>query len=294
MKIAVLGSTGYLGQKIVRRLLAENSHQICCVHRETSDLSKYADVKDKLVFCKSDYRSLKQYLCSGTPVDCMINASCSYMRGASPEEITESNLIFPLRAMNQAMENPHRKIPLRYISMGTGLPDDFNIYTFAKKELNQFGRFYGEQQKIQFINMKLQNFYGPGEPEDRFLPDCIQRMRRNQPVPLTNGEQLRDFVHVEDVLDAVMLVLHHQELPAYLDLPIGTGQAPSIREMVHYLKELIGSRSQLQFGAIPTRPNEPSVWADLSTYSMLGGTIKYTWKQGLALLLKEEQNENSH
>lgn len=295
MKIAVLGSTGYLGQKIVRRLLEEGGHEICCVYRESADLTIYTDAKERLCFCKSDYQSLKDYLCKGDPVDCIVNTSCSYMRGgASPEEITESNLIFPLRALNQALENPNRKKPLRYVSMGTGLPDNFNIYTFTKGELNQFGKFYAESQKVQFINMELQNFYGPSEPENRFLPDCIHKLKRNQPVLLTSGEQLRDFVFVEDVLDAVMLVIHHEELPGYLDLPIGTGEAPSIREMVQYLKKLLGSESQLQFGAVPSRPNEPSTWADLSVYHMLGGSIKYPWKQGLKHLLEIDDHENSH
>lgn len=294
MKIAVLGSTGYLGERIVRRLLAENAHEICCVHRETSDLSKYADVKNQLIFCKSDYRSLKEYLCEGASVDCIINASCSYMRGATPEQITESNLIFPLRALNQALENLNREEPLRYISMGTGLPKDFNIYTFAKNELNRFGRFYAEQRKVQFVNVELQNYYGPFEPQERFLPNCIQKLKRNEPIPLTNGEQLRDFVHVEDVLDAVLLILHHGELPGYLDIPIGTGESPSIREILYFLKEITHSQSELQFGAIPSRPNEPSIWADLSIYHMLGGNIRYPWKQGLIHLLEEEKNENSH
>lgn len=288
MKIAVLGSTGYIGQRIVRALANDNAkHEIWCIHRNSSNISVYDDIKDKLIFCLSNYQEMHDCFIESSPFDCIINASCSYMRNATPEQITESNLIFPLRALNMAVENSGEKTI--YISLGTGLPDDFNIYTFAKAQLNSFGHFWGyDKRKIYYINIEMQNFFGPGEPKDRFVHSCIEKMKNNEPVPLTSGMQKRDFFYADEVINAISLILKHPDLPRYLDLPLGSGQAPTIREFVTYIKEKMGSSSELQFGAIPTRVNEPSIWADLSTYHMLGGKIEFTWKEAVDRLLKEE------
>jgi CDP-paratose synthetase len=291
LRVAVLGSTGYLGRKLIPELIGDG-HEIFCIHRADSDIGCFDGIKDKLHFCLSDYNSLRSLLSGegefegSQPFDCLINASCSYMYNRTSEQITESNLVFPLRALNLAIEHPKNNGNLRYISLGTGLPDDFNIYTFAKAKLNSFGHFLGaEKREVHFINLELQNFYGPGEPDKRFIASSIAKMRRNEPVELTTGIQLRDFVYIDDVVDAIRLVMNHKELPRYLDVPIGSGVAPSIREIMTYIKEYLHSDSELRFGAIPLRINEPSIWADLSTYHMLGGQIRYTWKEGIAKVI---------
>jgi len=288
VKAIVLGSTGYIGRRIVRALVEDNdSHEIYCVHRQSSDLSCFDDIKDGLNFCLSYYSNLAECFSNNGPFDVVINASCSYMRNTTPEQITESNLIFPLRALNMAVENSDGNT--KFISLGTGLPDGFNIYTFAKAQLNSFGHFWGyEKNRIHFINLEMQNYFGPGEPEDRFVSSCIVKLSKNEPVPLTTGLQRRDFFYVDDVISAIMLVMKHPELPRYLDVPLGSGTAPTIQEFITYIKETMHSNSELLFGAVPVRVNEPSIWADLSSYHMLGGQIKYTWKEGVNKMLKEE------
>ena len=289
MKVAVLGSTGYLGRRIVRAFAdAGVHHDIYCIHRPASDISVFDDIRGRLRFCLSTYSDLKECIADGDPFDVIINASCSYMRNATAEAITESNLIFPLRAINMAVENPGSD-HTRFISLGTGLPDRFNIYTYAKSELNSFGRFWGaEMRRIHFINIEMQNFMGPFEPSDRFVHMCIDKMRRNEDVPLTTGIQRRDFFYVDDVISAIMLIANYPEIPRYMDVPLGSGQAPTIREFVTYIKNTMNSESKLLFGAVPDRGNEPSICADLSAYHMLGGSVRYTWQEGIVRLLEEE------
>lgn len=292
MKIAILGSTGYLGTRIASRFAANPENEIVCVHRANSNLNELNRIKGNLSYCLSDYISLKACLSESVPpCDVIINASCSYMRGASEEQIMESNMIFPLRALNLALNNPQSQGKLQYISIGTGLPDDFNIYTFSKSQLNEIGRFFADRKKLRYTNLVLQNYYGPYEQQDRFLADCIAKLERNEPIRLTHGEQKRDFIYVDDVVDAIELIANHKELPNYLDVPLGSGEAPSIKELISYLKRITGSSSELLWGAIPLRPNEPSICADLSIYHLLGGKITYDWKSGMRHMLEEMNYE---
>ena len=123
------------------------------------------------------------------------------------------------------------------------------------------------------------------------MANCIAKLERNEPIRLTHGEQKRDFIYVDDVLDAIELIANHKELPNYLDVPLGSGEAPSIKELISYLKRIAGSSSELLWGAIPLRPNEPSICADLSIYHLLGGKITYDWKSGMRHMLEEMNYE---
>lgn len=293
MRIAILGSTGYVGSLLAHRMLADKRFagglELVCVHRKASNLAPLADIRDKITLLASDYDSLKACFCAGEAFDGVVNASCSYLRGASSEQVMESNLLFPLRVLNMVAERGQTQpVRTRFVSIGTGLPDTFNLYTYTKKQMNDMGRYLAGLGCVQFINVELENYYGPGEPADRFLPRSLKLLAANEPLPLTNGEQHRDFVHIDDVLDALLLALAHPRLPSYFDLPIGSGEAPSIREFITYVAQQLHSASDLRFGAIVARENEPSCRADLSAYTMMGGTVRWPWRQGICYLLKQE------
>ena len=49
------------------------------------------------------------------------------------------------------------------------------------------------------------------------------------------------------------------------------------------------SKSELQFGKVPLRPNEPSSFANLEMYKLFGGKIKYSWKRGIKRMLMNEK-----
>lgn len=305
MKICVLGGTGYLGTKIIMKLI-EGDNYIVCVHRKDSKSNKVFENQSKVKYVVSDYVILRD-LFATEKFDCIINASCTYIKGARIDDVVESNLIFPMRIMSLAVENyyginsnynNYNKIKsdavrvenrqLRFVSIGTGLPDNFNIYTYTKRQFNKMGHFFSNEYGLEFINLELQNYFGENEPKNRFLPSVIDKLKKNESIPLTQGEQLRDFVYVNDVVDAILLLINKKGVPPYMDVPLGSGDAPSIKEIVTYLKEIMHSKSELQFGKIPLRPNEPSTYANLALYKMLGGEIKYTWKEGLNKMLREE------
>lgn len=222
--------------------------------------------------------------------------------GVRVDDVVESNLIFPMRIMSLATEsyyeissnnnsyniNNNVSKHLRFISIGTGLPNNFNIYTYTKKQFNRLGCFFSKEYGLEFINIELENYYGEYEPKNRFLPSVIEKLKNNEDIPLTQGEQLRDFIYVKDVVNAILLLVSKKDIPPYLDLPLGSGEAPSIKELITYIKKIMNSKSELQFGKVPLRPNEPSSCANLAMLYMLGGKIEYNWKEGIKKMLEEE------
>ena len=301
MKICILGGTGYLGTRIISELLKEDNEVFCVCRKNTKNIKCQ---NNRVKYVVSDYLVLKE-LFQNEIFDCIINASCTYMNGTKIDDVVESNLIFPMRILSFAVEyyyainsdsnyfirvKQKKEIDrhLRFISIGTGLPDNFNLYTYTKKEFNRMGKFFSNEYGLEFINVELENYFGEKEPKNRFLPTVIDKLKNNIDIQLTQGEQFRDFIYVEDVVNAIILLVNKKDIPLYIDLPLGTGDAPSVKELVLYLKKLLKSKSKLLFGAIPLRPNEPSSYANLALYKLLGGKIKYSWKEGFKVMLKKE------
>ena len=157
MRILVLGSTGYLGSNIVQRLLGDGHHVICVV-RPTSDCSRLDASNENCELILSNMDQIEHTL-REQDVDWIINAVCTYNPNASLYgDMLDSNIIFPLSVLNLSIKY-HVK---NYMTIGTGLPDDFNVYSFTKHEFAEFGRFLSEKDYINFLNLKLEMFYGGG------------------------------------------------------------------------------------------------------------------------------------
>ena len=284
MRCIVFGATGYLGSKLVRALTVRGD-EVLCVIRRSSSLSRLEDVRDRVRFCTAE--DLTAEFLNGCAYDCMVNLACRYPRNSdSDADMFEANFNQPLRVFIRCLNGGVKK----FVTIGTGLPDTLNAYAMSKAKFAQVLHWYADQcrQKgtpITVCNVELENFYGEDEPTDRFLPGTVAKLKKNETILLTEGTQVRDFVYVEDVLSNLMRVIHADNLPEYLDLPLGSGEGVSIRNLVTYLKELLGSESRLCFGAVPSRMNEPDSVADKQKMEQYGLVIRYGWKEGMKQFL---------
>ena len=216
MKILLLGATGYLGGNIVNRL-SDEGHYVICIVRPTSDCSRI-DVSSGNVELVSNNLDQIELKLREHDIDWVINGVCTYKPNASLYgDMLESNLIFPLSILNLAIKY-HVK---NYMTMGTGLPDDFNVYSFTKHEFAEFGRFLSEKDHINFLNLKLEMFYGGFyEPASRFMKSCHNHLLENEPLELTAGTQKRDLVRVEDVIEIISLLVTEKIIKGYKDLQV--------------------------------------------------------------------------
>lgn len=96
--------------------------------------------------------------------------------------------------------------------------------------------------------------YGPGEPDDRFIPSVIRGLLQGQPVACTQGEQVRDFVYVDDVAGALAALVSGTATGAF---NIGTGTSTSLRELAGVICGRLGHGDLVQFGARPAPPGDP-------------------------------------
>lgn len=273
MNIVVIGGTGYLGAKIVRLLCREND--ICVVKRKNSNLSRIKDIlKDLYVSDIDDMASDFPF----DRVDLLLNFSCAYPRdGKSDEEVFEAILHNPLKVFLRCLASGLRRV----VTAGTGLPDKLNSYTIAKAKFSDILKWYQETSDFKFVNVQLENFYGYDEPENRFIGSLIRDFLKNRDIYCTIGDQRRDFIHIDDVVISLMKIIKEDYPDPFAEIPLGTGENISIRDLVLYLKDITCSSSVIHFGAVPKRALEPSTIADKSKMDSYGIQNRFSIKSGL-------------
>ncbi len=282
MNVIVLGGTGYLGSKVINRLI-ERGHNIVCIKRKKSKLSALDNVLERVVLVDVDDFSnfIKD---SEVAWDCFLNMACMYHKSNIAEEaIFDANFNVPMQIFLACYKNGVKK----NITVGTSLERDVNLYALSKWMYADLGKWYcyNSESSIEFCNVKLESFYGKDEPQDRFIPSTINKLKRNEKILLTEGSQKRDYIDVEDVINALTVIVEKEKKEGYIDFPLGSGENASIREMIEYLHCILSSKSELCFGALEKRKNEPDTKADCRLMKEYGIAITHTWREGFKKLI---------
>jgi len=122
--------------------------------------------------------------------------------------------------------------------------------------------------------------YGPFEHEGRLVPSVTRSLLRNQVAEATLGEQVRDFLHVEDVASAAWAVAR-----SGLSGPvnIGSGEPVTVREIVTTIGAVLNRPELIALGALPDRASDPPfVCADnRRLVENTGWTPRYGLEEGL-------------
>ena len=279
MKILITGGTGYLGSHLVHQIY-KSGNKIACVVENQENLGRLENLKKEIKVIPVE--SMSSEIPKFSP-EVVIHTACVYSReGISEQDVFKGNLLFPLEVLQIARASGVKK----WINTATSLPSMISSYALAKSQFVQWGRFYAENGAITFVNLQLEHFYGKDAPTSNFLSWVIGKLKKNEPLDLTIGTQRRDFVFIDDVLHVYDAVLNRDFEEDYIEIPVGTGEAPSVREVVEYLKELIGSESELHFGAVPMRREEPDSHCDIKMLQNIGVQPLVKWKTGLKIILE--------
>jgi nucleoside-diphosphate-sugar epimerase len=123
--------------------------------------------------------------------------------------------------------------------------------------------------------------YGPHEHPSRLVASVIRALLRGEPAPCSHGNQIRDWLYVQDVADAFVALLNSDVTEP---VNIASGQPVSIRDVVYRIAGHLGREDLIRLGAVPTLANEPPfLLADIRRLrEQVGWRPKFTLETGLA------------
>jgi len=288
-RILLTGATGYLGSHLAASLTAAG-HNVVALKRKASSLRRLETILPRITLLDIDGLDLSVPFNRFGQIDAVIHTATSYGRnGESTSQIVETNLGLPLKLMDEAVA---AKTPL-FLNTDTALDKFLNAYSLSKTQFAEWGRHFARQEKIRFLNLRLEHFYGEGDDDTKFTTHVINSCLMNAPeLKLTLGEQKRDFIYIEDVVAAYLLLLEKQESLHgwFVELDVGSGEAVTIREFVEMVHRLTKSGTRLDFGAIPYRKGEVMhSQANTEFMRKLGWRCLHTLEQGMKRVIEGEK-----
>jgi CDP-paratose synthetase len=291
VKILLTGATGYLGSHLLKRLW-DGSHEVTILKRSHSKTDRIQGLLGRVQSMNADEGSVEEIVARVKP-DAIIHCATHYGRKDSgPINTVESNLILPLRLLSAASEQGVKL----FVNTDTVLDKRVSNYSLSKRQFTEWLETFST--RITCINVALEHFYGAGDDSSKFVSWIIEQLLANVPeIQLTEGAQQRDFIFIDDVIDAFVTILkaHERTSSGFFRFEVGSGATVTIREFVETVRELSGNRSTLlKFGAIPYRENEVmQSHVDLSLLSQLGWKAKTSLKEGLTQTMRTERGLES-
>ena len=286
--VLITGGTGYLGSRLVLMCL-EKGYRVSVLLRASS----YFDLKGKTPVCIYQLEANKDVasiLIQCYP-DVVIHAACCYGRhGESVEDVYNANYAFGVDLLSMFKEGDKQ---CTFFNCHTSLPYNVSLYAKLKHEFAEYGLNYigHSRENLKFVNVELEHIYGPHDSCLKFVTYVLRACVNNQKkLELTLGEQIRDFIYIEDVLSAFDVLIEKRNVTFFPDkIGLGFGRGESIRSIVELIHQRTVSKTQLCFGAVPYREYElMKSMADISFLKTLGWSPRFSIQEGIEdLLLKE-------
>jgi nucleoside-diphosphate-sugar epimerase len=126
--------------------------------------------------------------------------------------------------------------------------------------------------------------YGPNDKDYKFIPWVVKQLSNNEDITLTDCDQQRDFIHVEDVARFSIKLITQKGLKLNGDLKhyeVGTGIPTSFKKFISLLKENLNSSSKLMFGSIERNENEIMYSTAKDTQKLFE---RYQWKPQITVV----------
>lgn len=285
--ILLTGATGFLGSNLLRKL-TEEGHSVIVLKRSFSDLSRIREFDGRFKAYNSDEADLSRIF-EENKIDAILHCATDYGRkNTEPMRLIEANLILPLTLLQLAAKHGVHA----FISTDTILDKRVGHYSLSKKQFLDWLKVYSD--RLVCVNVALEHFFGPADDPSKFVSSIIQQLIQEVPsIDLTLGEQLRDFIHIDDVVDAFSRIL---ERSAHLNFgfkhfEVGSGHPMAIRAFVETIQKAVGNtKTKLKFGALPYRENEVmESRVDLKPLGELGWQPRVSLEEGLRRTIDSER-----
>jgi nucleoside-diphosphate-sugar epimerase len=129
------------------------------------------------------------------------------------------------------------------------------LYGVSKNATRAVAQALADEVGFELAWGRIFFLYGPGEAATRLVPSVVRALLQGTPAAVSEGSQIRDFLHVDDVAEAFVALLDGD---VQGPVNIGSGNGVAIREVIELVGAAAGHPDLIRFGAVETRAGEPA------------------------------------
>lgn len=296
MKVMVTGGAGFIGSHLVDRLIQEG-HEAVVVDNLSTGKRKHVNRAAR--FYKLDVQSprLERVFRKERPSVLMHLAAQMDIRRSVEDPIfdAQSNILGTINVLEQAVHHGSRKVV--FASSGGAIYGEQEVFpapeSHPTRPLSPYGisklagefylAYYQQYTGIQYVSLRYSNVYGPRQDphgEAGVVAIFTEKMLSGeQPIVNGTGRQTRDFVFVEDVVDAHLAVMGKDVQGCY---NVGVGEETSINELFGMLADLTKSGSKQVHGPAKKGEQARSVVDSTKLRQELGWEPRTPLSEGLS------------
>ena len=294
--ILIIGGTGFIGYHLAKKSL-KKGWQVTSISSKPPRKKRYL-AKVKYILCDiTKKKSLRKNIKG--PFNYVVNLG-GYVDHSNKKKTFESHYI----GCKNLTEIFLKKVPIAFVQMGSSAeygdvksPQKENakcnpksVYGRAKLLSSIYLINLFKKQKFPSTILRLYNAYGPTQDLNRFIPIVISGCTKNKKFPCSKGNQLRDFLHIDDVVDAILKSLTNKNAKGQI-INIGSGKPRIIKNIIEYIKKISKGGYPL-FGKVKLRKDEIlKVYPDINkAKNKINWKPKISFKKGLKITINSLGN----
>lgn len=252
MNVLVTGGAGFIGSHVTRMLL-DAGHDVTVIDNFVHGYKENVDKRAKLVVGDiSDPKAAKSALAG---IDAVIHMAGLIVVPESvkdPLKYSQNNVLGTVKFLNSMKEAKVNKIIFSSSACVYGTPDSLpikedaplrpdNPYGATKASIEAFLQAFHACYGMDVTILRYFNPYGPGKlypPVTHAIPNFITSALEKRPIPLYwKGEQIRDFIYIEDLAQAHIDVL---KLSGFNIFNLGMEKGVKVKDVVEMIFKIVG------------------------------------------------------
>jgi dTDP-L-rhamnose 4-epimerase len=273
------------GQEVVVHLAAETG-----TGQSMYEINKYIDVNIKGTSNLLDILTNEEH-----QVKKIVIAASRAIYGEGMYHCSEHGTVYPVERTEADMSKGdfevkcpicHQNVELMATTEETKIHPT-SVYGITKQMQEQMCMVVGKSLNIPVVGYRYQNVYGPGQslknPYTGILSIFSTIIKNNNNINIfEDGKESRDFVFIDDVVDATILGIEKEEAN-FESFNVGTGVCTNVVEVATLLKEKYQSDTEIEISGNYRLGDIRHNYADLTKiHEKLGFTPKVSFEEGIS------------
>jgi nucleoside-diphosphate-sugar epimerase len=297
-QVLITGAGGFIGSNLIRKLLTEK-YEVHAIVRETTNLWRLRDIESHCTMHIGDLgdKIWVQTLIEKVRPDIVIHTAQygGYPFQKDVEKTIKTNFVSTTHLIDAA-----QKVGVeRFINTGSSseygkklapmnegdLLEPNSVYGVAKAASTLYAVHCGREEKLPIVTLRLFSVYGPWEEPGRLMPTVMLRALDHKELELVSPAIARDFVYMDDVVDAYMAVVEKKVPPGAI-LNICTGIQQTLKDVADNLSHAVGTKLNVKWTG-KGRSFDTDMWVGDGTHTkkLLGWHPRFALRKGIAEML---------